>query len=321
MTIDGTWLRAQIATVPTPSPDSPGVSRLRELLKDWTVGFAAARADVASPTVAWPRRGLLEDESTSFLRALDSGFIMVDGAGFVVLPTVRPKTPGGRYALLSKSGTGVSINLEYLIQIGATAELVLDHGWKPADIDFERGEFDAVGVGSHDRPWLVMEAKARVTGPDSLEKLVTTWLTMVEDPHLDTNNNAGRKYRELQRLCQSGRVVVWLVAEGARWTMSAAMEDGTLRLTSAADPTPLLCRQTCLPKDELMHESLPYDATYHHPNSVAAAGHCSQHGPDSCSETPIISFQDRHDRWQSGCQRALDELVARGEVSPPRTQR
>jgi hypothetical protein len=45
----------------------------------------------------------------------------------------------------------VSINLEYLIQIGASAELVLDHGWSPADIDFERGEFDAVGVGLGER--------------------------------------------------------------------------------------------------------------------------------------------------------------------------
>jgi hypothetical protein len=39
-----------------------------------------------------------------------------------------------------------------LIQIGATAELVLDHGWSPGDIDFERGEFDAVGVGPGGRP-------------------------------------------------------------------------------------------------------------------------------------------------------------------------
>ena len=63
------------------------------------------------------------------------------------MPRVRSQTPGGRYAVLSKSGAGVSINLEYLIQIGATAELVMDHGRSPADIDFERGEFDAVGVG------------------------------------------------------------------------------------------------------------------------------------------------------------------------------
>jgi hypothetical protein len=37
--------------------------------------------------------------------------------------------------------------VEYLIQIGATAELVLDHGWTPHAIDVERGEFDAVAAG------------------------------------------------------------------------------------------------------------------------------------------------------------------------------
>ncbi len=34
--------------------------------------------------------------------------------------------PAGRYAPFSKSGDGVSVNLEYIIQIGATAELILD---------------------------------------------------------------------------------------------------------------------------------------------------------------------------------------------------
>ena len=56
-----------------------------------------------------------------------------------------------------------------------------------------------------------------------------------------------------------------------------------MRSTPASNPTPQLCRQTCLPEDELMHESFPYDAKYHRPISVAAAGHCSQHGLTSCT--------------------------------------
>lgn len=90
---------------------------------------------------------MLDDEARSFLRAINEGLAQVDDAGYVSLRTARPKTPPGRYALLGKSGFGVSINLEYLIQIGATAELVLDHGWTPHAIDFERGEFDAVAAG------------------------------------------------------------------------------------------------------------------------------------------------------------------------------
>ena len=69
-----------------------------------------------------------------------------------------------------------------------------------------------------------------------------------------------------------------------------------------------------------MNESFPYDANYHRAGTIAASGRCSQHGVDSCSEPAIISFQDRHMRWQSGCQRALGELVARKEISPPNEQ-
>jgi len=30
----------------------------------------------------------------------------------------------------------------------------------------------------------------------------------------------------------------------------------------------------------------------------------------------VVSFQDRHGEWQSGCARALEELVERGEIEP-----
>lgn len=67
-----------------------------------------------------------------------------------------------------------------------------------------------------------------------------------------------------------------------------------------------------------MYDSQPYDPSFHSPTSKAAAGRCSQHGQDTCTELPVVSFLDRHGRRQSGCQRALDELVARGEITPPR---
>ena len=65
--------------------------------------------------------------------------------------------------------------------------------------------------------------------------------------------------------------MVWLVGAGARWTLVAQLVDGSVRLTPTTNPTPLLCRQMSLPEDELMHESFPYDAKYHQPDSVAAA--------------------------------------------------
>jgi hypothetical protein len=66
-----------------------------------------------------------------------------------------------------------------------------------------------------------------------------------------------------------------------------------------------------------VNRALPYDASRHHPDTVAAAGRCSQHGKEVCDEPPVVSFQDRHMRWQSGCARALTELVFRRELLPP----
>jgi hypothetical protein len=67
--------------------------------------------------------------------------------------------------------------------------------------------------------------------------------------------------------------------------------------------------------------SFPYDQELHAPGSVAASGRCSQHGqdgaePGACTGEAVVSFQDRHGRWQSGCSLALEQLVARGEILP-----
>lgn len=315
--IDEVWLLRALGS--TLSHNDPGgaVGRLHGLLQDWAVGFARGRPDVGSSDLAWPRRGLLPDEAGSFLRALDHGLVAVDGAGFSTLPTIRPKKPQGRYALLSKLGSGVSINLEYLIQIGATAELVLDHGWPPDSLDFERGEFDAVVYDPDGRVCLAMEAKARVTGADSLESMLRFWFRAIADPQLDLRNNSGRKLLELKRLCSSGPVVVWLVAEGARWSLRADDKEGQVELSVGPIPSwPLVFNPNPDTTEVVVHESYPYDAKRHRAGSVAAQGRCSQHGVNSCSEPPIVSFQDRHDRWQSGCARALKELTARGEISP-----
>src|SRR4051794_33200872 len=115
-------------------------------------------------------------------------------------------------------------------------------------------------------------------------------------------------------------VVVWLVAEGARWTLTAELSDGAVCLTPGLDPTPELCREPGLIEEATMYEALPYEARHHRQGTAAVAGHCSWHGT-SCAEKPVISFEDSHGWWQSGCQSALDELVARGKVSSPSSPR
>lgn len=313
--IDESWLDQRLAAHTSREDPDGAVDRLRSALEAYAERFNEMREDVASATVIWPRRGLLPDEASSFLHALDAGLIDVDDGGYVTPPTVRPKAPAGWYALLSKSGHGVSVNLEYLIQIGATAELVIDLGWPSESIDFERGEFDALGW--HDScVVLAMEAKARVTGPDSLDTLVRFWLRAIGDPAVDLDNNSGRKLRELDRLCAAGPILVWLVAEGARWSLWAAKDETGLVLRPGPAPD-LPTVQSLLARGRPMRESFPHNQRLHRSTTAAGQGHCSWHGPASCPDTPVISFQDAQGRWQSGCERALDELTARGDISPP----
>src|SRR3954454_1755251 len=70
-----------------------------------------------------------------------------------------------------------------------------------------------------------------------------------------------------------------------------------------------------------MNPSYTFDPGLHRAGSVAARGRCSWHGTGGTAEVgclgdPVVSFQDAQGTWQSGCQQALEELVAREEIAP-----
>jgi hypothetical protein len=70
-----------------------------------------------------------------------------------------------------------------------------------------------------------------------------------------------------------------------------------------------------------MNPSYPYDPELHPAGSEAARNRCSFHLQDgesgeSCEGEPVVSFQDGDGQWQSGCARALRQLVDRGEIEP-----
>jgi hypothetical protein len=70
-----------------------------------------------------------------------------------------------------------------------------------------------------------------------------------------------------------------------------------------------------------MNPSFPFDPDRHGHDSVAGRGGCSWHGTEGSAEAgclgePVVSFQDSHGDWQSGCQRALEDLVEREEIEP-----
>jgi hypothetical protein len=70
-----------------------------------------------------------------------------------------------------------------------------------------------------------------------------------------------------------------------------------------------------------MNQSHTFDPELHEAGSAASQGECSYHGPDGggsgpCDGAAVVSFQDRDGRWQSGCARALEQLVEKGDVEP-----
>ncbi|MFH8470777.1 hypothetical protein [Streptomyces sp. NPDC017991] len=108
----------------------------------------------------------------------------MDSAGFVRPQSFRPENPGGRDALFSRNGSGISLNLEYLIQLTAAAEFISIHGIAGHDVCFEQGEFDAV-VETDGVPATAMEAKARIQGSDSLTGLLASLLKIASLLALD----------------------------------------------------------------------------------------------------------------------------------------
>jgi len=63
-------------------------------------------------------------------------------------------------------------------------------------------------------------------------------------------------------------------------------------------------------------EAIPYDPTFHAEGTLAANGACSWHGATYPNE-PVVSFKDNSGDRQSGCERAVRELVERGELVRP----
>jgi hypothetical protein len=211
------------------------IPRLQALLDECAGAFAESRFGNRTGISLRPgRRGLVADEAASFLRGLDARLLEVDGIGSVTVPGCRPKPGGGRYSLFSANWYSgdlyVSLNLEYLIQLGASCELVAFHGWPGSDIEVEVGEFDCVAHGG-ERVVLAMEAKARIDGPDSLTGLWESFVRYAssDSPPVPVDNHS-RKYVELLRLAEAGPVIIWFVAAQARWAARASRIDAHIEL-------------------------------------------------------------------------------------------
>jgi hypothetical protein len=224
MSIDESWVQAAVRAVEPDQlvaaaqvPVSEPVARIDSLFRSWAVGFAAQRTDVETAEFLIGSRGWHADECAALLRGLDARRLHVDSSGYAWPLCAQPKPGQGRYALCCKSGRGVSVNQEYMIQLGAVAELNELYGWPSERLRVELGEFDAAALDHSGASALLMEAKCRAAGPtpsaDTLEKLLRSWIGFARGGAPIRGTNAANKYLYLRDRAADGPVTVLLVGQ------------------------------------------------------------------------------------------------------------
>lgn len=212
------------------------VDEVRRLVRGWAAGFASNCRKNPGPGEKRPRDlerketltegkgGLQPDECRAFLRSYRAGLVLVDPDGCFRMPEER--THKHTLHLVGRNGDHTRLHTEYLIQIGAYGELVLEHRWPRHLLAFEMGEFDILGFavtpGLHERATLLVEAKARCSGGDSLSSLRESFIAKSSDPAFPMSTpNHRRKWSELVARTQGGPSFLWLVASDARWSFLA----------------------------------------------------------------------------------------------------
>ena len=285
--------------------DDP-IGRLGVLLGRWATVFAEKRFGEPQP-LRLGSRGVHADEAAAFLRALDAGAVIVRADGGFTMSACRQKTTGGSYNLFTENRWNddfyVGLNTEYLIHIGAAAALT-SWGWRAEEIDFEVGEFDA-RAWSGDRVALLMEAKARVEGADGLATLLRSfveWGNAGIVPEPDSNHS--RKFVELWRSAESGPVLLWLVAAGARWAFTAERANGSVALSERPDPAPGGVGAT---------SSLPMDTTINRrqEDAAMAVSEVEEQIAEAVRQAlllaPAVAEAKAHDRTERGIDVAFED--------------
>jgi hypothetical protein len=85
---------------------------MRALLEAAAAELEAQREDVLSSALIWPR-GLDAERCAAFLHVVDHELAVLDSLGYVTVPRA------GRFALLSRSGIGVGVDVARVAQVTA----------------------------------------------------------------------------------------------------------------------------------------------------------------------------------------------------------
>lgn len=181
-------------------------------LEGWAAEFARVRG---IPNGALPiEPPLHEDEAAGMAVALGASLVRVEPDGmFRVAGARRGKGP---YNLFSRGPTP-SLNREYLIQLTAFAELVVEHRWPARQVAFEYDALD-LAVLDGDKPLVVAEAKR---DRPSLERMLAQFEAATPEHVVAPANTVQRKVAALARLRPAA---FWAVAPGVRQAFSVELD-------------------------------------------------------------------------------------------------
>jgi hypothetical protein len=165
-----------------------------------------------------PTPNMIDDSDlVLFFEGLDSGLIALERGGrFNILD--RP-TPGGRWALLSRSRDGGWYNAEYLPQLAAYVELIGRRGYPAGRVLFELPsrslQLDLAVLTDAGTIAVLGEAKRAATMLDSLVAMVRQRFGHVQ-PGEDSKRRGDEARQLAWRLWLTRTPYLWLVGPGVR---------------------------------------------------------------------------------------------------------
>jgi hypothetical protein len=188
-------------------------------LRVWASAFARQHGLAGETLRIEPRLHI--DEVTGLALALNAGLVQVQSNGMFRLSGAKPGK--GPYNLFSR-GVTPSLNREYLVQIAAFAELVLQHRWPARQVVFEYDALDLAVFEDGGYP-VVAEVKRDAA---SLHVMLAQMNAATADHVLQPVSTAQRKVAAMARLRPE---LFWAVAPGVRLPFEVEIDrDGVPRL-------------------------------------------------------------------------------------------
>jgi len=202
-------------------------ARFQEWLRGKVNGYFAANP-VLNP--GWYREFTVLPDEARFLRAVEQGIILVDDVGRCRLPAMN-RTTGAptEPSLFTRPTTAARTKVvemcwrEYLTQVVALSEIILDYGWPPEVVAFDpeakrAWTFDIAVFENADAqaPWIIaVETKTSRTAHelDLLKGALGKWRSLDGCPAPSETSKTSKAYRGLLRTRPR---YLWLVAPSRR---------------------------------------------------------------------------------------------------------